>query len=85
MIEFFQSEANYNDFLHRLKTLDYIRKVADSKQESSAYYKAEFYNQTIWSGVDISRLADFLFDTVSYATVFTSHDSDVVNLSNFYF
>lgn len=85
MIEIFQSEANYNDFLHRLKTLDYIRKVADSKQESSDYYKAEFYNQTIWAGVDISRLADFLSDTVSYATVFASHDSDVVNFANSYY
>lgn len=44
-----------------------------------------FGGQTIWAGVDISRLAEAVSNTVSYATAFASHDPDVVNEANAYF
>ncbi|MGN0916247.1 MAG: nitrate- and nitrite sensing domain-containing protein, partial [Succinivibrio sp.] len=85
LIRVFHSEQNFNEFLKRLNTLNYIRKVADEKKESSDAYKDVFYGQTIWAAVDISRLASALSDTVSNATSFASYDPDVVNVANAYY
>lgn len=85
MVAVFQNEKHFSELKTKLNTLNYIRKVADAKQPSSDDYKDVFGGHTIWAGVDISRLAEAVSNTVSYATAFASHDPDVVNEANAYY
>ncbi|MGN0916248.1 MAG: methyl-accepting chemotaxis protein [Succinivibrio sp.] len=85
MIEILGGEQSLNELNKRIGTLKYIRLVADECKPNSDDYKNEFYGQTIWAAVDISRLAEALSDTVSYATAYASHDSEVVNAANAYY
>ncbi|MGN1281203.1 MAG: methyl-accepting chemotaxis protein [Succinivibrio sp.] len=85
MVEVFGSQSAIDELNLRIGTLEYIREVASARLPSSDNYKNVFNGHTIWAGIDISRLADALSDTTSYATAFASHDPDVVNAANAYF
>lgn len=85
VIELVFGGANQLDaFTKRIETLKYIRAVADKKQPSSDDYKDVFYGQTIWAGVDISRLANVLVTAVSNVAVFAGYDPEIVNEANAY-
>jgi len=69
----------------KLLQLKLIRQVADQKLASSDEYRAAFDGNTIWTGVDIARLAESLLKSISKIAVYASQDQQLANLANAYY
>lgn len=69
----------------KLSQLTLVRKVADARQDHSDEYKSQYDGNTIWTGVDISRIRQELLKSISQVLVATASDPAVGRSANAYY
>ena len=78
-------EAALAQIHKKLSQLTLVRKVADARQDHSDDYKSQYDGNTIWTGVDISRIRQELLKSISQVLAATASDPAVGRSANAYY
>ncbi|WP_262021720.1 methyl-accepting chemotaxis protein [Vibrio quintilis] len=83
--EIFTDRNNLLNIKTKISQLKLIRRVADEKLDHSDRFKSQFDGNTIWTGVDIGRLRDYLVGSISNIVKYAGRNAVLSGLTNSYY